>query len=98
MESYLEKPTLDERLEAYKETKDFEADVVWLENGYRQHGLDIPPLEALRSETIKNQREWLIKLEHCQTEGHLLKETADPENGTSDLYCDRCGFSQRLYW
>lgn len=34
----------------------------------------------------------------CEAKGHLWKETADPENGTSTLSCRRCGAEEHLQW
>jgi DNA (cytosine-5)-methyltransferase 1 len=99
MSSYLDKPTLKERLKAYQESEDFELDIARLENEYRQNGWNIPSREDLVMEALKEQREWLENLELCETEGHHWQEdNADAENGRSDLHCDRCGFSQRIQW
>ncbi len=32
----------------------------------------------------------------CEAKGHLWGERADPENGTSELTCHRCGKSEDL--
>lgn len=34
----------------------------------------------------------------CEAKGHLWKEQADPENGTSTLTCRRCGAEEHLRW
>ncbi len=34
----------------------------------------------------------------CEAKGHLWKEKADPENGTSELTCRRCGARENLRW
>ncbi len=98
MSSYLDQPNVESRLATYMESEDLELDIDRLRNEYHQNGWNMPPPEELRDEAIKEQREWLENLALCETEGHLLEETADGENGTSDLYCNRCGFSQHIQW
>ncbi len=98
MSSYLDKPTVEERLAAYMKTEDLEMDIDRLRNEYACHGWRIPSQKELRDEAVREQREWLKHLALCETEGHQWRETADGENGTSDLYCDRCGFSQHIQW
>jgi len=98
MSSYLDQPTVETRLAAYMESEDLELDIDRLCNEYQQNGWNMPSQEELRDEAIKEQREWLENLALCETEGHLLEETTDGENGTSDLYCNRCGFSQHIQW
>jgi hypothetical protein len=98
MSGYLDQPTVETRLAAYLESGDLELDIDRLRNEYRQNGWIMPTQEELRAEAIKEQREWLENLTLCENEGHLLEETADGENGTSDLYCKRCGFSQHIQW
>lgn len=99
MSSYPDKPTLEERLQAYQESEDFERDVSELINEYQQHGKDTPSEESVREEVLKQQKELFENQIQCETQGHLLIESnADAENGRSDLSCERCGFSQTLQW
>lgn len=99
MLDYLKMTSLQERLEAYKQTEEFEMDISILKNDYHCNGRPIPSEDELRAMVISNMEEWLKDQEICETQGHSLYENnPDIENGTSDLHCDRCGWSQRLYW
>lgn len=99
MSSYLDKPTLEERLEAYKQSEDFELDVSALKNEYQQNGWPMPSEGDLRNEALKYQKEWLEEYGRCETEGHVFEEkNVDAENGRCVLECERCGFSQTIQW
>ena len=98
MKNYLNKPTLAEKLAGYRESEDFKEAVAILGNDYRLEGLEIPPLADLEVQALHEKRVWLEALSACVAEGHQLTETADGENGTSDLSCDRCGFFQHIQW
>lgn len=98
MSSYSDRPTVEKQLAAYLESEDLEMDISWLENEYRQNRREIPRLKELRNEAVKAHKEQLENLARCEAEGHQLEETADGENGTSDLHCDRCGYTQHIQW
>ncbi len=99
MSSYLDKPTLDERLEAYKQSEDFLIDISVLQNEYQQNGWPMPSEDELRAEALKNQKEWIENYGRCETEGHAWQEDqVDGENGRSRLECTRCGLSHTIQW
>lgn len=98
MRDYLDKPTIKEQLEGYLESEDLEMDIDGLKNEYVCQGQQIPHEDCLCNEAVANMRKHLENLAVCKSEGHQLQETADPENGTSDLSCDRCGYHETLQW
>ena len=86
------------RLEAYLQSEDFQQDIGALVNDYYAQGLPIPPAEQLREEAATEARKCLETMIICEAKGHLWKEKADPENGTSELACRRCGITEHLRW
>ncbi len=58
----------------------------------------MPPAEWLREEAGAEARKCLEAVMACEAKGHLWKERADPENGTSELTCRRCGARESLRW
>ena len=78
--------------------KAFEAELQALANSYREHGLPVPPYEVLRIGEVGEVRKCMETLMVCEAKGHLWKEHADPENGTSTLTCRRCGAEEHLRW
>ena len=89
---------LEKRLEQYLQSDDFQTDIGALVSDYLAQGLPVPPEEQLREETIAEARKCLETMMICEAKGHLWKETADPENGTSTLSCRRCGAEEHLRW
>lgn len=89
---------LERRLERYLQSDDFQTDIGALVNDYWAQGLPVPPEEQLREEAIAEARKCLETVMICEAKGHLWKETADPENGTSTLSCRRCGAEEHLRW
>ncbi len=89
---------LEKRLAAYMELELFQMDIGDLIRDYQAQGFPVPPMEQLREEAVSEARKCLEAVMACEAEGHLWKERADPENGTSDLTCRRCGASDHLRW
>lgn len=89
---------LEKRLERYLQSEDFLYDVGALVNDYQAQGLPVPSEEQLREEAIAEARKCLETMMVCEAKGHLWKETADPENGTSTLSCLRCSAEEHLRW
>lgn len=89
---------LEKRLAAYTQSADFQRDLADLANDYRCQGLPVPPAEQLREEAMGEARKCLEAVMACEAKGHLWKERADPENGTSELTCRRCGAAEDLRW
>lgn len=98
MNDYLDKPTLEERLAAYLSSEEFGQDMYLKALEYADANTPVPPAEQLRSQVIADKVAWLETYDKCETEGHAWKETADPENGTSDFHCVRCGERRLLHW
>ena len=73
-------------------------DIGELISGYTSQGLPVPSMEQLREEAAVEARKCLETMMICETKGHLWKEKADPENGTSTLSCRRCGAEEHLRW
>lgn len=92
------KTELEKRLEAYLRSDDFQLDMNDLANDYRLQGLPIPPEDQLRQEAAIEAEKCLENILICERKGHLWKERADPENGTSTLSCRRCGAEEHLRW
>lgn len=82
----------------YTSTAAFEAELQAMANCYREHGLPVPPYEVLRIGEVFEVRKCMETLMICEAKGHLWKEHADPENGTSTLTCRRCGAEEHLRW
>lgn len=89
---------LEKRLAAYTQSDDFQMDLADLTHDYQCQGLPVPPAEQLREEAMGEARKCLESVMACEAKGHLWKEKADPENGTSELTCRRCGTSEHLQW
>lgn len=89
---------LEKRLAAYMQSVEFQQDLSDLAQDYQHQGLPVPPEEQLREEAMGEARKCLESVMACEAKGHLWKEKADPENGTSDLTCRRCGASDHLQW
>ena len=82
---------LEKRLEKYLQSEQFQWDISALGCDYQSQGLPVPPIEQLRTEAAAEVRKCLETMMLCETKGHLWKEKADPENGTSTLSSRRCG-------
>ena len=65
---------------------------------YEMQGLPVPAQEQLHEEAVSLNRKCLKAIMTCEATGHLWKEHADPENGTSTLTCRRCGAEEHLRW
>lgn len=89
---------LQERLAQYMELELFQMDIGELISDYVSQGLPVPPMEQLREEAAAEARRCLETMMICEEKGHLWKEKADPENGTSTLSCRRCGAEDHLRW
>ncbi len=94
----VEQTELDKRLAAYTQSEDLRRDIADLAQDYRSQGLPVPPVEQLREEAVAEARKFLETVMVCEARGHLWKERADPENGTSELTCRRCGKTEHLRW
>lgn len=97
-EPCVDETKLQERLTQYMELDLFHMDISALINDYKSQGLPIPTMEQLRAEVIAEAWKCLETIMICEAKGHLWKETADPENGTSTLSCRRCGAEEHLRW
>lgn len=82
---------LEKRVQQYIQTEDFQRDLADTANDYRRLGLPVPSAEVLRDQEIAALRRAMETVMICEAKGHLWKEKADPENGTSTLSCRRCG-------
>ena len=89
---------LEKRLGEYLQSEAFEYDVGALASDYMAQGLPLPPAEKLREEAAAEIRKCMETVMACEAKGHLWKEKADPENGTSELTCRRCGATEHLQW
>ena len=94
----VDRAELDKRLSAYIRSDDLQLDIADLAEDYRCQDLPVPPAEQLREEAIAEARKCLETVMACEAKGHLWKERADSENGTSTLTCRRCGTSEDLSW
>jgi hypothetical protein len=97
-EPVVDEAKLQERLAQYMELELFQMDIGELIRDYKAQGLPVPPMEQLRAEAAAEARKCLETMMVCEAKGHLWKETADPENGTSTLSCRRCGAEEHLQW
>ncbi len=97
-EPVVDEAKLQERLTQYMELELFQMDIGELIRDYKSQGLPVPPMEQLRAEAAAEARKCLETMMVCEAKGHLWKETADPENGTSTLSCRRCGAEEHLQW
>lgn len=89
---------LEKRLADYTRSEDFQCDLADFAQDYRRQGLPVPPEEQLREEAMAEARKCLEAVMACEAKGHLWKERADPENGTSELTCRRCGKTEKCRW
>ena len=89
---------LEKRVQQYIQTEDFQRDLADTANDYRRLGLPVPSAEVLRDQEIAALRRAMETVMICEAKGHLWKEKADPENGTSTLSCRRCGAEEHLRW
>lgn len=89
---------LEQRLEKYLQSEDFQLDIQALAYDYKAQGLTVPPMEQLRLEAAGDAKRCLEIILTCEEKGHLWKETADPENGSGELTCRRCGTTEHYHW
>lgn len=89
---------LEKRLSAYMASDEFQQDIAELARDYQSQGLPVPSTDQLREEAAGEARKCLEAVMACEAKGHLWKESADPENGTSGLTCRRCGATDHLQW
>ena len=82
----------------YTGTAAFQEGLADAADAYRAMSLPVPPYEVLRADEIDEVRKCMENLMVCEAKGHLWKEQADPENGTSTLSCRRCGMEEHLRW
>ncbi len=94
----IDQAELEKRLAAYTRSDDLQRDIADLAQDYRSQGLPVPPAERLREEAVFEARKCMEAVMACEAKGHLWKERADPENGTSELTCRRCGKTEHLRW
>jgi len=79
-------------------TEDFQLDIALIAEDCYKQGLPVPPKEQLLAKAISEARKSLKTIMICESKGHLWSERANPENGTSDLTCRRCGKTEHLRW
>ncbi len=89
---------LEKRLNQYIQTDDFKRDLEAAAFDYQALGLPVPPADVLRDKEIAALRRTMEAVMICEAKGHRWKERADPENGTSELTCRRCGKTETLRW
>lgn len=94
----VDRAELERRVAEYTGTEQFQMELEALANVYRKIGLPVPPYEVLRAGETAEVRKCMETLMVCEAKGHLWKEQADPENGTSTLPCRRCGTEEHLKW
>lgn len=94
----IDRAELERRVADYTDTEQFQMELEALANVYREIGLPVPPYEVLRAGETDQVRKSMETLMVCEAKGHLRKEQADPENGTSTLTCRRCGAEEHLRW
>ncbi len=94
----IDRAELEQRLAEYQRTDEFQLDILALIYDYKMQGLPVPEKERLHAEAVSLNRECLKAIMTCEAKGHLWKEYADPENGTSTLICRRCGAQEDLQW
>ena len=97
-EVQIDQAELERRLADYTGTEAFERGIEAMAEEYRALRLPVPPYEVLRYGEVQEARKCLENLMICEAKGHLWKEKADPENGTSTLTCRRCGAEENLRW
>jgi len=85
--------------EEYSKTGEFELDRQDMKYRLQREGKEIPDDEKL-NEMVKEQYIEIRRREiYCENNGHDWHESnPDPENGTSDLECERCGEFHTLHW
>lgn len=54
--------------------------------------------DEIRDYLIERHRAYVEKCMACEEQGHDWQEIADPENGISEMDCQRCGESMTLSW
>ena len=89
---------LEKRLAEYQQSELLLLDIDALTFDYKAQGLSVPPEDQLCEEVIAIARKRLEDELTCEAEGHFWKEEGNPENGSSDLTCQRCGDYQNLQW
>lgn len=85
--------------EEYSKTDEFELDRQDMKYRLQIECKEIPDDEKL-NEMVKEQYIDIRRRQiYCENNGHAWRESnPDPENGTSDLECERCGEFHILYW
>ena len=85
--------------EEYLHTDQFQLDMMDKKYQLEREGLEIPSesslTDRLKEIFIEQRRREIF----CEENGHSWQETnPDPENGTSELDCERCGEHHTLHW
>lgn len=90
---------LSAEAEEYLHTDQFRLDMMDEKYRLEREGLEIPSesrlIERLKDFFVEQRRKEIF----CEENGHSWHESnPDPENGTSDLECERCGEFHTLHW
>lgn len=94
----IDRAELERRVADYTGTAAFQEWMADAADACRAMNLPVPPYEVLRAGEIDEVRKCMENLMVCKAKGHLWKEQADPENGTSTLSCRRCSMEEHLRW
>jgi hypothetical protein len=88
--------TIAERLTEYRNSDEFQEDFAL----YKTFTADIGSSESegdIVLELIRSKSEQLEAQDACERDGHIWHESATyPEDGMSDMECDRCGEFWRI--
>ena len=90
---------LSAEAEEYLHTDQFQLDMMDEKYRLEREGLEIPSESSLADRLKEIFIEQRRKEIFCEKNGHSWQESnPDPENGTSDLECERCGEFHTLHW
>jgi hypothetical protein len=89
------KKYIPDRLTEYRASEEFKEDFAMYRDLSEAVNISEPD-EQIIIELMRTKSEQLEAADICEQEGHLWSETAYPEDGMSDLECERCGEFQTI--
>lgn len=90
---------IQKELAQYEDSKEMFEDMSCHKNECYLNGKPMPSDEESRRIILEERHKQLVAESLCESEGHdFIDINADIENGSSDLDCQRCGYTHHCQW